>query len=196
MSMSLRDQLLQAGLISKKQADEADRQSQRRERRPVGKPGTAPADRRAAAPGTAPSRSPAPRPPAPRPAAPRPAAPRPEAPRAEPSAKAERRAQAALTKQMIAQHRLPPVEGGEPYHFVEGGAIRRIAVTPALRARLIAAELSIARHGGEYQLIPTELAAKLRERGVPVITPPADGAPRAESDEAYAAFPVPDDLMW
>lgn len=191
MSMSLRDQLLQAGLISKKQAEEADRQSQRHERRPAGKSRPAPDNRKAPAP-----RPPMPRAAMPRPPAPRPEAPRSEAPRAERSAKAVRRAQAAETKQMIAQHRLPPVEGGEPYHFVEGGAIRRIAVTPALRARLIAAELSIARHGGEYQLIPTELAAKLRERGVPVITPPADGAPRDESDEAYAAFPVPDDLMW
>lgn len=197
MSMSLRDQLLQAGLISKKQADEAERQNQQRERRPAAKPHPTPANRRPGAPRPAAAQRPAA---APRPtSAPRPTVPRPAPPSAEVAAKAARRARAAQIKQLIAQNCLPPIDSGDLYHFVVDSKIRRIAVNPATRARLVAGEISIARHDGAFHLIPTALAAKFQEVGIPLITAPVGGAARSDAGDtegAYAEFPVPDDLTW
>ncbi len=158
MSMSLRDQLLQAGLISKKQADEAERQNQRRERRPAGKSSPKQEVRRASAP---------------RPAAP----PRPTAPSTDLAAKAARRARAAQIKQLIERSRLPPIESEDLYHFVIDSKVRGIAVNPATRARLIGGEISVVRHDGAFHLIPTALAGKFLELGVHMITSSPGVAP-------------------
>jgi uncharacterized protein YaiL (DUF2058 family) len=181
--MSLREQLLKAGLVNKKQANEAERQQQRQERQ---ERQTAPKQRSPAT---------VDRPPAPRGAQDEKVA-RDQALNRQRHEKAEQKARLAQIKQLIEQNRLPVVEGGEFYNFVDGGKIRRIAVNASMRDRLLRGEIAIVRHEGRYDLVPTAIATRIRERDDRAFIGSGVGADSAHSDDGYQEFSVPDDLIW
>ena len=181
MSMSLRDQLLKAGLINKRQANEAERQQQRQERRPP------PKNRSAAA------------------AAERPLAAQvaqgakaahDQALNRQQHEKAERKSRLAQIQQLIDQNRLPTIEGDESYNFVDGSKVRRIAVNPSIRERLSRGEIAIVRHEGRYDLVPAAIATRIRERDGHAFIAYGVDKESAHSDEVYPGFSVPDDLIW
>jgi uncharacterized protein YaiL (DUF2058 family) len=235
VSTSLRDQLLKAGLISKKQADDAERKlehQERQARRPpphkhaakphAGKPAAA----RAGAPasgaprtsggsttansGSTPTSSAAAPPPsasttaagAGRPATPASVAQsakllRDQTLNRQQQEKAEKKAKIAAVRQMIEQNRLTTVESGDPYHFVDGTKIRQIPVDAALRSRLVGGELGIVRYYGRYDIVPTPLIARLRERDDQVLVIGGAESNRvADAEAQYPGFAVPDDLIW
>jgi uncharacterized protein len=180
MSDSLRDQLLKAGLINRKQANEAERQAQRKERQPPAKQNAAPkVDAVAAASRAAQSAKLA----------------RDQALNRRQQEKAEKKARAAQIKQWVNEHRLAPVTEGETYNFVDGPKIRRITVNAAIRAQIGRRELAIVRNEGGYDLVPAALAARIRERepSAFIFFGATESAP---ADEAYSKFSVPDDLIW
>lgn len=178
--MSLRDQLLKAGLVTAKQVEDVERQKNRSQFR-------APRDRK---------------PPAPSPqqiaaqkAAAEKAARDAELNRKK-QEKAERKAKFAQIKQLVEQHHVPRVETDDYYNFVDGKKISRISVTPELRGRLVAGTLAIVRNEGRYAFVPAEVADDIRsrvERAVIHHNRPAE-APAA--DDPYKDFVVPDDLTW
>ena len=189
MSMSLRDQLLAAGLVSQKQARDAERQQQHQQRQQQPK-------KKRDAP-AAPAAAPAPL----KPTAPSAKVARDLALNRQQQQKAQRKALAAQVKQLVEQNRLPPVEGGEAFNFVDGSKVRRIAVDAALRARLSRGEIAIVRSGGGYDLVPLSIVARIRERDPHAVVVPAPAAlvaaaDTAAADDPYKEFAVPDDLMW
>ncbi|MGA2778825.1 MAG: DUF2058 family protein [Steroidobacteraceae bacterium] len=211
MSTSLRDQLLQAGLISQQQANEAERQQQRQEQRQHQRP----APRRDRPAQSRPPQRPQQQKPLEQ-AKPPASAPNPVATAERPlpsnsaqsakfardlalnrrqQEKADKKARLAQLKQLIAQHRIPPSESGEPYHFTDGAKIRQIQVDAAQRAGLGRGEIVIVCLEGHYDLVPAALIDRLRERD-PQIFIAAAGTSSAESDQAYGEFSVPDDLIW
>ena len=199
MSMSLRDQLLAAGLGSKQQAKKArddenrnrHRQQHQQGRQQVGGGG----------PGAG-------RPPAPRVDAAKLA--RDQELERKKREKAERRERAAQVKQIVDQHALPRLETDDFYNFVHDGRIARIAVDAARRAALVAGALAVVRTHGQYFVVPAEALPKLRERDPRAVVSHhgAEGASGVSAgegqtagegaavDDPYAAFKVPDDLMW
>lgn len=178
MSTSLRDQLLKAGLINKKQANEVERQQQRQERQGAGKQRTPP------------------------PAPPRQAAPqaakvaRDLALNRKQQEKADRKARLAQIKQLVEQNRLPSAEGDPPYNFVDGAKIRKLAVPAVHRDAVGRGEIVIVRHEGRYDLVPAAIAARIRERDEHAVIPVAAAPDAPAADDAYAGFAVPDDLIW
>jgi uncharacterized protein len=180
MNTSLRDQLLKAGLINKKQANEAERQQQRQERPPgKHKPAEVTADR----------------PPA-RPPAQSAKATRDQALNRQRQEAAERKAKLAQIKQLIEQNRVPTVENGEYYNFVDGSKVRRIVVNTSIRDQLCRGEIAIVRHEGRYDLVPTAIATRIRERDARAFISSGVGKDSPHSDEGYQGFSVPDDLIW
>ncbi len=179
MSQSLREQLLQAGLATEKQARQAARESARKQHR-AGRdePGAAQASaatRRGQAEKAA----------------------RDKALDRERQAKSAAKARAAELRQYVEQHRIPPVESEETFSFVDGTRVRRMPVTPALRAQLISGTLLIVRCDGRYSLLPAGSAAWVREREPSaIVEPPVETAPVPGEDDPYKAFVVPDDLTW
>jgi hypothetical protein len=94
---------------------------------------------------------------------------------------------------------VPRPESDDYYNFVDGGKIHRLAVTPELRARIVAGTLAIVRSDGRYDLVPAEALERIRERDASAIVSipvdePASGAPA--EDDPYKDFVVPDDLTW
>jgi len=186
MSLSLREQLLQAGLVTEKQAKQAERASgdQRHRQTKGGK-----------------HKPPPPAPPA-RAAQQAQAAKllRDQELNRKQQEKAERRARAAQLRQLVEQLRVSRPESDDYYNFVDGGKVRRIQVTPELRARIVAGTLVIVRYGDRYDLVPADVVERIRERepsaivgsgssGATAASPPAD-------DDPYKDFVVPDDLVW
>lgn len=176
MSMSLRDQLLQAGLVNKRQAKETERQlrQQQRERQqlPKEKRATASdaelASQRAQRAKTA----------------------RDQELSRQQKEQADKRARHAQIEQLIQQNCLPRPQTDDRYNFVDGNKIRSIPADHFVRERLSRGEIAIVRRNGGYELVPAEIAARIRERDERAVigcgvahdaTPPDD---------------VPDDLMW
>ena len=218
MSMSLRDQLLQVGLISQKQAKEAERQAdrqaeQKRHQHPRHKRGGPPpkGGPESAAPNkptatAAPSATattpvvtgaaPIPVKPVPHASAQAAKVARDQALSRKQQEKAQKKALQAQIKQLIEQNRLPQVESDEPYNFVDDSRIRRITLNAANRGALTRGELFIVRHEGRYDLVPAAIAARIRERDATAVVTIAAASETAPLDDAYKGFEVPDDLIW
>jgi len=180
MALSLREQLLKAGLVSQKQAKQAEKQQQK-QKHLVEKGQQVAADDKQAAAKQAQAEK---------------AARDLELNRAQ-QEKAQQKAQAAQIKQLIEHSRLPKLTGDDYYNFVDHKKIKRIAVNPTVRDKLSRGGLAIVRHGGGYEIIPREAALKIQQRDkgrILLLNEPSGAAP--EADDPYAAYQIPDDLMW
>lgn len=176
MSMSLRDQLLKAGMVDDKQCKEAERQlrQQQRERQQLPKDKRAVAsDAELAAQRTQLAK----------------VARDQELSRRQ-KEQADKRACHAQIEQLIEQNRLPRIETDERYNFVDGDKIHRIPADHAARERLSRGEIAVVRHSGGYELVPAETAARIRERDEHAVI--VCGA----AHDAVSADGVPKDLMW
>lgn len=182
--LSLRDQLLQAGLVSEKQVRQAEQQKQRQnfsDRRQVSKKDR---EQREAARVAEQQRQAAAK----------------AAKDAELNRKREEKAAAkarwAEIRQMVAQHRIAKPESDDYYNFVLNNKVGRVAVDATLRARIVSGEIGIVRCDGRYELLPAEVAARVAERELRALVPPPSEQPSTPVDDAYKDYVVPDDLMW
>ena len=180
VSTSLRDQLLKAGLISKQQANEAERQQQRQERRPTRNPGRvsaiAPAPKAPSVQGAKVARD--------------------QALERKRQEKADKKARLAQIKQLIEHSRLPVPDEGEPYSFIDGAKIRRITIDGSLRRGLGRGEIAIVRNDGGYDLVPASAAVRIQQRDGDAVVKLPTGTPSVPSAGEEGEHPVPDDLIW
>jgi uncharacterized protein YaiL (DUF2058 family) len=176
MSMSLREQLLAAGLGTKKQAKQAERQQhQRAKHKPAidAERQKREAEARAAklARDQELNRI-----------------------RQENAAARERWAQ---IKQLVEQHRIPKIESDEYFNFIDRGKVRRYPVDGPLRERIVRGELILVRCEGKYDAVPPEIAERIREREPRAIINLAESSEKpVDENDPYKDFVVPDDLMW
>lgn len=182
MSLSLREQLLKAGLVSEQQVQRAERdQRQQAYKAPRGKqrppPGPTPAQLAAqkAAAGKAAKDA--------------------EANRRK-QEKLERRAKYAEIKQLVAAHQVPRVESEDFYNFQDHGQIRRIEVNPDLRRQLVAGQLAIVRCEGRFAFVPAAIGEQIGARVEKALLHLNKPDAKPAEDDPYKDFAVPDDLMW
>jgi uncharacterized protein len=186
--MSLREQLLAAGLGSKKQAKQAEQEQRQQEHRRHEQRHQAP--KRKVEPPPAPTAAQV---------AQAAKAARDKELNRKRQEQAELRAREAVIKQLIAQHRLPRIatEDCEYYNFVHGKKIRRVAVDAQRREQIIAGSLFVVRYHGDTAVVPAEAAEKIRERDPrAVVTHSHDAQSAVAEDDPYKDFVVPDDLTW
>jgi len=177
--ISLRDQLLKAGLVNQKQAKQVSKEKQK-EQRLVHK-GQAQVDdsqKRAAQEALAEKVK------------------RDQELNRQQQEKVEQKARTAQVKQLIEASRLPKLTTEDYYNFVDDKKVKRISVNALVRNKLSSGSLAIVHHGGGYEIIPREAALKIQERDprrIVLLNTPTE-AP--DADDPYAAYQVPDDLMW
>ena len=186
MSMSLRDQLLAAGLGSKKQAKQIDHQERRQQHKQA--KGNAPS-------GPTPQQL---------------AAQAAQAAKAVRDAELNRIQQEKVAKkalraevmQLIEQNREPKIdpkaESDDYFNFIDRQKVRRVAVNPVLRERIGRGELMFVRYKGHYELVPAAIADRIRERDDQAVVTIGKEEPEkaADADDPYKDFVVPDDLRW
>jgi uncharacterized protein len=179
MSMSLRDQLIQAGLGTKKQAKET---AQPKRPAPRNQPPPISPEKLAANKALAAKNA------------------RDQELNRRQQEKAAAKARRAEVRQLIEQNRLPPVQSDEYYNFADGTRLARLAVTPALREQLMKGTVVIVRYEGHYAVVPEAAVARIRERDEHAIVTheaaPASAPASADTEDPYKDFVVPDDLVW
>lgn len=183
MSDSLQEQLLKAGLVSKDQLNKANKAKKQQRQQPKAKKKA----RKPAASALSPEQLRA---------------------REEKIARDrelnERRNQAqrqreiaAQIKQLVDANRHPPSDPDNdvPFYFEVKGKIKTLRVHPKTREMISAGRLTIVNANGKFELVPPEVAEKIRQRNPSlVIDLPKEQKPA--EDDPYAGFEIPDDLMW
>ncbi len=74
------------------------------------------------------------------------------------------REQKAQVKQLIETNRLPRDERGEPYHFVEQNKIKRLFVSEEMTDQLSRGQLAIVKFGAGYEIVPAKAARQIASR--------------------------------
>lgn len=182
MSLSLRDQLLKAGLVDEKKAKQAERQKKKQQKlEHRGQIEIDEEQRQAAVKAMAEKAA------------------RDLELNRQQQEKVAKKALDAQIKQLIEAHRLPRLEGDDYYNFVDHKKVKRIAVNDQLREKLSRGSLAIVRLEGKYEIIPLDTALKIEERDasrILLLNRKAEAAQQAAEEDPYKDFVVPDDLMW
>lgn len=99
--------------------------------------------------------------------------------------------------QMIKQHQLTDTAGDITYQFVDDAKIKRINITQKLYDQIVAGHVVIGRLEEGYALLPRPLADRINTKmeGFMVVVNDKSKDELAE-DDPYAAYAIPDDLMW
>ena len=174
MSMSLREQLLAAGFGKKQAAEQAERKAKEQKRIAQARAAQAAKAAQAAQ-----------------------AAARAQEHAQRRKEEADRKERWTQIKQLIEQHRLPKVESDEYFNFVSRGKVRRLAVDAPLRERIVGGELVIVRCEGRHDVVPREIAERIRGYDARAVISLQDSASDAPAeDDPYKDYVVPDDLKW
>ena len=183
-SLSLRDQLLQAGLVNEEQVKNAERQAQRKQYQ--GQKQQPRAQRNGPSPQDIAAKKQA-----------EAKAARDQELNRKQQEKAQRKALYAQIRELVSQNRITRPDAEETYNFIDGGKVRRIRADAALRERITRGEVMLVRCEGRYELVLPAIAEKIRERDARAVVAQGQPATTPEVlDEAYREFVVPDDLMW
>ncbi len=186
---SLQEQLLKAGLVDEKKAKQAEREKQKRSkqaRKSSGKSGGGKADPLKAAVNKR------------------------KAEQAERDRKlAEQRKQAreqkeiaAQVKQLIETNKVDRSQGEIPYSFVYRNKVKKIYIGETeknllIEGRLVIATMVINNVGRRFELVPKDVAEKIRQRDADSVIE-LDDKEKTDpaADDPYADYQVPDDLIW
>ncbi|NVZ08472.1 DUF2058 domain-containing protein [Allochromatium humboldtianum] len=109
---------------------------------------------------------------------------------------AARRAAENEIRQLIHTHRVVRDGGDLAYNFTDGSALKRLYVNKDQHARLVGGRLAIVRQDTFYELVPAEIAERVQARDASLVLVLNRARDEASTDDPYAEYQVPDDLMW
>ena len=176
MGNSLRDQLLNAGLVDKSKVQQAKKQSRKKKRAKgaaVPRDTVADAVKKAQADKAARDR---------------------ELSR-QMAIKKENKARQGLVRDFVEKNKLNDPNAQDPFNFVQDNAVKRFYVNDKQRAQLSEGKLAITQVGDRYYLVTSEISAKLRDLDAKIFIYQPEPEKPAE-DDPYAEYQIPDDLMW
>ncbi|WP_409525639.1 DUF2058 family protein [Nitrincola sp. MINF-07-Sa-05] len=111
---------------------------------------------------------------------------------------AQRAAQAEI-KQLVQQHRITlPGNGEQRYNFIYDNLVKSIWINAELQAQLARKQLAVVAVNNKFELVPTEIAQRiiLRDPSA-VVTDEEERKQQIAAEEAeYAEYQIPDDLDW
>jgi uncharacterized protein YaiL (DUF2058 family) len=111
-------------------------------------------------------------------------------------AAARQKAIMAQIVDMVHKNRQSRGNGDISYHYTHGKTIDKIVVSAAVQEHLRAGRLVIVVLDGKVELVPRVIADKIAERDPSLVVRVAKPTATTEEDDPYAAFQIPDDLMW
>lgn len=111
-------------------------------------------------------------------------------------AAAAQKAIVAQIAQMVQQNRQGKGNGDIAYNFTFDKKIERMYVSAAVQGHLVAGRLVIIGLGGVFELVPRVIADKIAERDPNIVVRVSKASTEVDEDDPYAAFQIPDDLMW
>jgi uncharacterized protein YaiL (DUF2058 family) len=111
-------------------------------------------------------------------------------------AAAQQKAIGAQIADLLQKNKQSKGNGDIAYNFTNGSKIERIYVSAAVRDHLVAGRLVIVCHGATTELVPRIIADKIAERDPSLVVRVNKPSAEVEADDPYAAYQIPDDLMW
>ncbi|AKH69247.1 hypothetical protein IMCC21906_01569 [Spongiibacter sp. IMCC21906] len=110
---------------------------------------------------------------------------------------AEKKAIQAQIIQLIELNRVAKGPGDTPYNFSDAKKIKKIYVSELQHRQLVKGQLAVARLKDQYELVPVQIAEKIRQRDEAAILVLNDQSEtEIAEDDPYADYQIPDDLMW
>lgn len=99
--------------------------------------------------------------------------------------------------QMIKQHQLVDTAGDVTYQFVDTGKIKKLNLSQKLFDQIVAGHVVIAYSDDGYALLPRPLADRINSKmGGFIVVCNDKSEAELNEDDPYAAYAIPDDLMW
>ena len=111
----------------------------------------------------------------------------------------EQKALKASIIQMIKQHKVGQTEGDVAYQFIDENKIKKLYINQQIYNALVSGSLVIAKDQESYAFLPKALADKIDQKmqGFVLINNNTEKNDQATDEEdPYAAYVIPDDLMW
>lgn len=112
---------------------------------------------------------------------------------------AEQKEIAAQIRQLIDQNRREQadVDDGIAYKFSDDNKVKTVYVSEAIRDQISNGRLAIVKCEQHYEIVPADVALKIKARDERCVLLLNDQQQAEEKiDDAYAAYQVPDDLIW
>ncbi|MGF1727115.1 DUF2058 domain-containing protein [Photobacterium nomapromontoriensis] len=112
-------------------------------------------------------------------------------------AEADKKAIASQVKQLIEMNKIDTSNGDIGYNFTDGTLVKKVYVDKATQDQLVSGRLAIARYLDSYAVIPGVVADKISLRDESsIVLNNIVSEQEMDEDDPYAAFQIPDDLMW
>lgn len=111
----------------------------------------------------------------------------------------EEKALKASIIQMIKQHKVLQTEGDIAYQFIDDNKIKKVYLSQQVYNALVSGSLVIAKDQECYAYLPKALADKINQKmqGFILVNNNSDqNNETTDEDDPYAAYVIPDDLMW
>lgn len=111
----------------------------------------------------------------------------------------EEKALKASIVQMIKHHKVKEIEGDVTYQFIDEAKIKKVYLSQQVYNALVSGSLVIAKDQDSYAYLPKALAEKIDQKmqGFILINNNTENNDQTTDEEdPYAAYVIPDDLMW
>ncbi|ATZ67451.1 DUF2058 domain-containing protein [Acinetobacter haemolyticus] len=110
----------------------------------------------------------------------------------------EEKALKASIIQMIKQHKVLQTEGDIAYQFIDDNKIKKVYLSQQVYNALVSGSLVIAKDQESYAYLPKALADKINQKmqGFILVNNSEQNNETTDEDDPYAAYVIPDDLMW
>ena len=111
----------------------------------------------------------------------------------------EEKALKASIIQMIKHHKVKEIEGDITYQFIDEGKIKKVYLSQQVYNALVSGSLVVAKDQNSYAYLPKALAEKIDQKmqGFILVNNNTEKNDQTTDEEdPYAAYVIPDDLMW
>ena len=101
--------------------------------------------------------------------------------------------------QMLNQHKIRDTDGELSYQFVDENKIKKVYINQQIYNALVSGSLVIAKNKESYAFLPKLLAERINakmEGFIIINNSQTNDSATTDEEDPYAAYVIPDDLMW
>jgi uncharacterized protein YaiL (DUF2058 family) len=104
----------------------------------------------------------------------------------------------AAIVQMINQHKIRDIDGEVSYQFIDESKVKKIYLNQQIYNALVSGSLVVAKESDSYAILPKALADRINDKkeGLIIVNNSEKNEQITDEEDPYAAYVIPDDLMW
>ena len=104
----------------------------------------------------------------------------------------------AAIVQMINQHKIRDIDGEVSYQFIDESKVKKIYLNQQIYNALVSGSLVVAKESDSYAILPKALADRINDKmeGFIIVNNSEKNEQITDEEDPYAAYVIPDDLMW